>query len=141
MLCATRTTWNCVCESQKLRDELLSHSLVLEDSHDRKLQSNQFAKLAEIVQQEVLLRLMAVRREPAVLVFPPFRRTKEIKEALPPGHAVLSFFAMLRQAYALLITPRQVRLLESAQRRTTRQAGNEAAAGARGAWMRIAKSR
>ena len=46
---------------------------------------------------------IAVRREPCNLIFPPFRTTKDIKAALPEGHAILSFFSTPRQAYAILM--------------------------------------
>ncbi len=50
------------------------------------------------------MREIAVRREPCNLIFPPFRTTKDIKAALPEGHAILSFFSTPRQAYAILMT-------------------------------------
>ena len=41
----------------------------------------------------MILREIAVRREPAELVFPPLRKTKDLQQALPAGHALLAFFA------------------------------------------------
>jgi hypothetical protein len=54
-------------------------------------------------QQETVLREMAVRREPASLVFPPLRKTGEIQKSLPPGHALLVFFNTNRSLYAFLL--------------------------------------
>ena len=41
----------------------------------------------------MVLREIAVRREPVEMIFPPLRRTKDIQLALPEGHALLAFFA------------------------------------------------
>ena len=46
---------------------------------------------------------MAVRREPAAIAFPPLRTTAEIQKSLPPGHALLVFFATSRNLYAFLL--------------------------------------
>ena len=53
--------------------------------------------------QEVVLREVAVRRDPAEIVFPPVKKTAEIEKSLPPGHALLVFFATSRNLYAFLL--------------------------------------
>ena len=42
--------------------------------------------------QELILREMAVRREPADMIFPPLRKTKDIQRSLPEGRLLLAFF-------------------------------------------------
>ncbi len=54
-----------------------------------------------------MLREMAVRREPAGLVFPPLRKFEDIQKALPDGHAVLAFFNTSRGLHAFLINNKQ----------------------------------
>ena len=46
---------------------------------------------------------MAVRRDPAAIAFPPLKTTAEIQKSLPPGHALLVFFATSRNLYAFLL--------------------------------------
>ena len=53
--------------------------------------------------QEKVLREMAVRRDPAVIAFPPLKTTAEIQKSLPPGQALLVFFATSRNYYAFLL--------------------------------------
>jgi hypothetical protein len=43
-----------------------------------------------------------VRRDPADIVFPPLRNTKDIQQALPEGQVLLAFFATSRHMYAFL---------------------------------------
>ncbi len=91
--------------AEKLHAELKQAPLVAEEPSAAHAQASKLAALTETsIGQEVLLRQMAVRREPCELVFPPFRATKDIKAALPEGHAILSFFSTPRQAYAILMT-------------------------------------
>jgi hypothetical protein len=91
--------------AEKLHAELKQAPLVAEDPTAAHTQASKLAALTETSQaQELLLRQIAVRREPCELIFPPFRATKDIKAALPDGHAILSFFSTPRQAYAILMT-------------------------------------
>jgi hypothetical protein len=46
---------------------------------------------------------MAVRRDPAAIAFPPLKTTAEIQKSLPPGHALLVFFATSDNLYAFLL--------------------------------------
>lgn len=55
--------------------------------------------------QEVLIREMALRREPTQLAFPPVVKTKEIIEQLPQGHvALLSHVTLKGHIYAMLLS-------------------------------------
>ena len=66
-------------------------------------QAAQLETLAGISQrQEVLLRQMAVRRDPADMVFPPLRKTADVQKMLPEGQLLLAFFQTSRHLYAFL---------------------------------------
>jgi tetratricopeptide (TPR) repeat protein len=53
--------------------------------------------------QEVILREIALRREPANFCFPPMVKTKDVQAALPSGTVLLNIFATSRQTYATLL--------------------------------------
>lgn len=55
-------------------------------------------------EQELLLRAIAVRREPGSLVFPPRRDLKEIQASLAPDCGALVYFATARGVHGFLIT-------------------------------------
>lgn len=61
------------------------------------------------VGQEAILREIAVRREPAAMVFPPFRTTLEIQQALPDGNVLLAFFAAKGDLYGFLMDQKNYR--------------------------------
>lgn len=56
--------------------------------------------LAQVTQ----LRALSLRREPSSFVFPPLRKTTDVRKALPQGHALLAFFHANRKLYAFLLT-------------------------------------
>lgn len=90
-------------QGAKVRAELAAKPFVAEGLEARREQAGHLATLAEISQnQEVILREIAVRREPAEMVFPPLRKTKDIQKNLPDGHVLLAFFATSRNLYAFL---------------------------------------
>jgi tetratricopeptide (TPR) repeat protein len=87
-----------------LRKKLGGLPLVPDKPETLKEQTQELTQLATLGrQQEVLLREMAVRREPAALAFPPLRPTAEIQRSLPKGHALLVFFATSRGMHAFLL--------------------------------------
>ena len=90
--------------ARELRAELTRNPPVPEGNDATTLQRKQLAELGQLsLRQEALLREIAVRREPAGLVFPPLRTTDEIQKALPKGHALLVFFTTSRHLYAFLL--------------------------------------
>jgi tetratricopeptide (TPR) repeat protein len=92
-------------QSAKLRSELDAMPLVSDDPVVTKTQESKLLKLGETsAQQEIILREMALRREPCNLVFPPFRPTKDVQKALAPGQALLAFFCTSNQTWAFLLT-------------------------------------
>jgi hypothetical protein len=91
-------------QSRTLRTALAGMPLVAADAAILKQQSQALSQLAALsLQQEAILREMAVRREPASLVFPPVRTVADIQKNLPKGHAILAFFATSRQMYGFLL--------------------------------------
>lgn len=96
--------------ARELHRELaeLPLSIDSQDPAQQELAQQQQAKLAELtalsVEQELLLRQMALRREACNLIFPPLRDTKTVMESLPEGNALLAFFATTRYTYAFLMT-------------------------------------
>ena len=83
-----------VGEEKKVFGELAAKPVVEESVDARREQAKQLGQLASLGDaQEVILREIAVRREPAELVFPPLRKTKDLQQALPDGHLLLAFFA------------------------------------------------
>ena len=80
--------------AKKISADLAAKPVVEETAEARHDQARRLAELGELGEsQEVILREMAVGREPAELVFPPLRKTKDLQQALPAGHALLAFFA------------------------------------------------
>jgi len=91
-------------KAQAIRESLGKLPLVAEDQAATKNQMRQLAELATIgAQQEVILREIAVRREPADMVFPPLRSLADIQKSLPAKHAVLAFFATKGRLYGFLL--------------------------------------
>lgn len=87
-----------------LRAELEAMPLVAEAPELFRRQSQALGQLAALsLQQEAVLREMAVRREPAGLVFPPLRSTREIQKSLPAGSALLVFFVTRGKLYGFLL--------------------------------------
>lgn len=87
-----------------LKAELEQMPLVAQDAAQHKQQSDKLARIADLsAKQEVLLREVAVRREPCSIVFPPQRSIKDVQKALGENHALLAYFATSKQLYACLI--------------------------------------
>jgi hypothetical protein len=71
-------------------------------------QKDLVAQLAVVSQQQdTLLREIAMRREPAEILFPPLRTAKFIRDHLPDGHALLVFYATSRHLYGFLANNQQ----------------------------------
>ena len=92
---------------EALRRDVAAMPLVADDAETAKKQKEVMERLADAGRrQELLLREMALRREPALMAFPPLRTTAEIQKSLPPGHALLVFFATNEQPPCLPAQPR-----------------------------------
>ena len=67
--------------------------------------ASEFETLARTsAKQEVMLRRLAVRREPSEFAFPPLRSVPDIQQGLQQGQVVLAFFAAGRQMYAFSLS-------------------------------------
>jgi tetratricopeptide (TPR) repeat protein len=87
-----------------IRGKLADMPLATEDQALRKEESKALGELSSLSgQQEVMLREIALRREPATMIFPPQRSMAEIKKSLPKGHAILAFFAANHRLYGMLM--------------------------------------
>ena len=92
-------------QAARLRRDLAAMPLVQDDAEKTKKQGQAMTQLMTIGRkQEIVLREMAVRRDPAAIAFPPLKTTAEIQKSLPPGHALLVFFATSRNLYAFLLS-------------------------------------
>jgi CHAT domain-containing protein len=90
--------------SQTIRNAAGQKPLVAKDPEAVKEQTKALTELAATgASQEAILREIAVRREPATIVFPPLKSLEEVQNSLPEKHAVLSFFATSRRMYGVLL--------------------------------------
>lgn len=89
---------------RQTQTQLAKLPLAPQDADAARQQSALFAELGKLsVQQEAILREMAVRRQPADLVFPPVRPTEAIQKVLPKGTAVWAFFWAGNRLHAFLL--------------------------------------
>jgi hypothetical protein len=90
---------------KQLHDELGQLSPVAEAEEDLSKQSALLDAIGKAgAAQEQILREAALRRDPADMLFPPLRKTREIQQALSPGRLLLSFFTTSRAAYGFLFS-------------------------------------
>ena len=95
-------------EAHSLHDKLAAMPLVSDNKEGFQRQKQMLEKLGRLsLQEEILLREMAVRREPAAMIFPPLRTTADIQRAVPNGHAVLIFVATSKAIYGFLLGKEQ----------------------------------
>jgi CHAT domain-containing protein len=91
-------------EARAIRTKLADLPLASEDQTAWKEQSRLLAELASLsAQQEAILREIALRREPAAMIFPPLRTVADVRKLLPKGHAILAFFVANHRLYGLLM--------------------------------------
>ena len=87
-----------------LKQNLVNVDLTKENHDKNSKQGKALAELARLGhEQEMVLREMAVRRDPAEIAFPPIKKSADLQKTLPPGHALLAFFATSRNLYAFLL--------------------------------------
>ncbi|MBC8870767.1 MAG: CHAT domain-containing protein [Planctomycetes bacterium] len=81
-------------QSVALRNQLAQLPLVTEDLEQSRQQAKLFEQLAETsAVQELILREIALRREPSEFVFPPLYSLKEIQESMTDDQLVLAYLA------------------------------------------------
>jgi CHAT domain-containing protein len=92
-------------QARAIRAKLADMPFATDDPTLRKEQSRNLGELSSLsAQEEVILREIALRREPAAMIFPPQRSIAEIKRSLPKGHAILAFFMANQRLYSLLMS-------------------------------------
>jgi CHAT domain-containing protein len=90
---------------RQLRDELGAMPLAPDQPEVQRALAEKLAQLAEASQQqEVLLREVAVSRQPSSLIFPPRLPIKEIQKGLSEKQALLVFFATGQRLYGCLLS-------------------------------------
>jgi len=90
-------------QAEELRREI--RAIPLDDEDQADTRADKVRALGEVsATQMVQLRALALRREPSSFVFPPLRKTADVRKALPPKHALLAFFRAGSQLYGFLIT-------------------------------------
>jgi hypothetical protein len=90
----------------KLRNQLGELPIVPEkdDQELVRKQADLFDDLLKVTAaQELILRQIAVRREPSSFCFPPVRKTRDVQAALPEGTVLLNIFCTSHQTYATLL--------------------------------------
>jgi CHAT domain-containing protein len=91
-------------QAQAIRDTLSKQPLSAADPTEFRAQSKQMAELAAIgAKQEAIVREIALRREPADMVFPPLRTVADVQKTMQEKHAAMVFFATSRRMYGFLI--------------------------------------
>ncbi len=89
---------------RQIAERLAKIPLAPRDADIARQQGGLLAELGKLsVQQEAILREMAVRREPADMLFPPLRPTEELQKAIPAGTAVLAFFFAGNKLHGFLL--------------------------------------
>ena len=92
-------------QARKIRAALRAKPAVLDDGQAARAQSDLYRQLADVsAAQEVILREIAVRREPADFMFPPVRDTKHVQEGLSDGQVILNFFNLGPTVYVFAIS-------------------------------------
>ena len=100
-------------QAQAVRAKLAAMPPVAKDAAALRDQTRELNELAGLSsQQEGVLREIAVRREPATMVFPPLRSPREVQKSLPEKHAALGFFVAGSRWYGYLMNRQRVAMWE-----------------------------
>jgi tetratricopeptide (TPR) repeat protein len=92
-------------QANAVRTRLAGKPVATDDPAARLEQGQALTELDRLSQaQERILREMAVRREPAEMVFPPMRSIEEVKASLGDSEVLWAFFATRRNMYAFLLS-------------------------------------
>ncbi len=90
---------------RQLRAGIAGNGLNLDTAESQRAISPKLTELATLsAQQETILHEIAVRREPADILFPPIRKMKTIQKSLGPGQLLLAFFSTSRTTYGWLFS-------------------------------------
>jgi tetratricopeptide (TPR) repeat protein len=87
-------------KAQKIRVEITQAGLSPDAKDGQRALMAKFNELATVTtSQEIMLHEIAVRREPAEIVFPPVRKAKEVQTKLGTSRLLLMFFATSHSLY------------------------------------------
>ncbi|HZZ71107.1 MAG TPA: CHAT domain-containing protein [Pirellulales bacterium] len=91
--------------AKQLKTELSKLDLVPNSQDSAKQMAGLLDQLARVSnQQEAVLHEIAIRREPAALVFPPLKKVHDVQAALPDGTVLLMFFSTGKTVQATLLS-------------------------------------
>lgn len=91
-------------QAQRMRAEIEAMPLSPDDQETQRKQSDAMKALADVyVYQELILREIAVRRQPCAMTFPPKRRVEDMQKLIPEKQAMLAFFVTPRRVYGFLM--------------------------------------
>ncbi len=92
-------------KSREMYDELRAKPMWYEETAQLRHQAEKLGELAKVsAQQETILREIALRREPADILFPKNRNLADVRGAMGDGQALLAFFCTSRQTHVFLMT-------------------------------------
>jgi len=92
-------------QARALQEELGRLPLVPSEPAANKQQAAKFLELDKVCRdQEIMIKVMAVRRTAADLLFPPARAMDDVQKQLPSGHALLTFSIGSRGSVGFLMT-------------------------------------
>jgi hypothetical protein len=92
-------------QSRQLRQELIASNLVPKNNEEQVALQKKWDAWVEVVRkQESLLRAMAVDRNAVGVPFPPLIPTKQIRQQLPPGTVLWTFFAAGNEVFVFYVT-------------------------------------
>jgi tetratricopeptide (TPR) repeat protein len=90
-------------KAEELRQAI--HAIPLDDEDQAETRTKLVRDLGEVSATQMLqLRALSLRREPSAFVFPPLRKTADVRKALPAKHGLLAFFRAGSQLYGFLVT-------------------------------------
>jgi hypothetical protein len=80
-------------------------SLLGDDDDQRKQIKGHLSRIGELsAQQELILRTIALKRDPSDFVFPPKLNFKDLRARMPTNRLVLSYFSTSRAVYAFAVS-------------------------------------
>lgn len=92
-------------QARAMRADLTQLPIVADNPAAAKLQMSKMAELDKANRDlETMLKVMALRRMPSEIVFPPIRTTADTQKALPDKQALLTFFVGQRSTFGFLMT-------------------------------------
>ncbi len=103
---------------RRLADQLRAGPIVAQAGDDSRAIAGQFDDWRENAQQrEQMLSLMALRRLPSSMVFPPLRTTPELQQSLADGEALVIFHVAGGQLFGFVVSDKETHAWQIADQR------------------------